>query len=94
MQNKMQSEEGQPWFVWWRDWTSMGLGAYSPLHRTRGNRATLCGELIKEPDEKADRVHVGVRITKREPRRHALKVCARCQRKAAAKKTQQGRQAA
>lgn len=87
-------EGSGPWWAWWREQVVTGPGPYSPLHRTTDHTTTLCGEALRRTTGKGEPAHLGVRVTKREPRVHALKVCSRCKRKASAKRYYSGQKAA
>jgi hypothetical protein len=92
---KTPKDPEKAWFVWWRERTILGLGAYSEMHRTVDNAKTLRKKDIRDAEHSgADITHVGIRVAKREPRRHALKVCGRCLRKAGGRKKEGNQQAA
>jgi hypothetical protein len=67
----------EPLYVFWRERSTLGLGAWSRLCRTIDGRVTLCKEPVRSADP--ERRHVGVRIRKRAPKPHALAVCRRCE---------------
>ncbi len=71
----------EPFYVFWRERTILGLGPWSRLHRTLDGRVCLCKEAVHSSDP--DRRHVGLRIRKTAPKVHALAICGRCESRVA-----------